>query len=64
MRYFTVSEEWGPFPCEHPDCTEQEVYTIRLTDEESERLLEKSGSKAVSFIFNNKLGTAVCTKHR
>jgi len=64
MRYFTVSELWGPFPCEFPGCPEKAVFTIRLTDEENARLPEQCGPEAVRFIFANKLGTAVCDSHR
>lgn len=64
MRYFTFGELWGPFPCEHPGCTEKKVYTIRLTDEENDSLPEESGPNVAAFIFDNKLGVAVCSEHR
>ena len=63
MRYFTVSELWGPFACEHPGCTEQEAWTIKLTDEENASLPVESGPEAITFILLNKLGVALCEKH-
>lgn|GEM_PF-247141 len=62
MRLFTFSELWGPFPCEHPDCTKQ-TFTVILTDEENARLPEESGEKAAAFILRHKLGKAVCDEH-
>ena len=63
MRYFTISELWGPVQCEHPGCT-KDTFTIRLTDEENKRLPEQSGPRAIRFIFDNGLGKGVCDKHR
>lgn len=63
MRDFTVSELWGPFACEHPGCTEQEAWTIRLTDEENASLPQQYGPEAVTYIFQNRLGVALCEKH-
>ena len=62
-RIFTVSELWGPFPCEMEGCTNHEVFSILLTDEENAKLKESSGPEAVIQIFDEKLGLALCDKH-
>ncbi|MCK4782154.1 MAG: hypothetical protein KAV87_00275 [Desulfobacteraceae bacterium] len=61
-RVFTVGDLWGPFPCEAEGCTEIECYSIFLTDDENNRLPVDHGPKAVVYIFDNKLGTALCDK--
>lgn len=59
-RYFTVSELWGPFPCENKGCDNSVAFTIKLTEEENKSLPEQHGPDAVRFIFKNKLGVAMC----
>lgn len=62
MRYFTMSDLFGPFQCEHPNCNKL-TCIIRLTDEENSLLPQKFGPEAAMFILQNKLGTAVCKNH-
>lgn len=59
-RYFTVSELYGPFPCEQKDCNNTEAWTIKLTAEENKSLPEQHGPDAVKHIFKNKLGVTIC----
>jgi len=62
IRYFTVSELWGPFACEVDGCQGQEAFTIALNFMENESLPEHSGPEAVKFIFDKKLGITMCDK--
>jgi len=63
MRNFTVSELWGPFPCEYPGCKNKECFSILLSSAENKQLPEQSGPEAVKYIFDNKLGIAICERH-
>lgn len=59
MREFVCGELWGPFRCEIKRCHKW-THTIVLSDKENKLLPEQSGPKAVSFIFDEKLGIAKC----
>jgi len=60
IRYFKFSELYGPFPCEVDGCQAQGAFTIALTDKENKSLPEQAGPEAVKFIFDKKLGVAIC----
>jgi secreted PhoX family phosphatase len=57
MRYFTVSEAFGPF--KKCACGNESWGTL-LTDEENKRLPVESGSEAVLFIMRHRLGEDMC----
>ncbi len=68
MRDFMLNELYGPIPCEHKtetvrDCKE-DTLIVRLTDEENAKLPEPSGPVATKYILKERLGTALCEKHR
>lgn len=57
----TISELWGPLPCECKEAgCEKESWSIILTKEEYQKLKEKSGSKMVKYVLDNKLGEVIC----
>lgn len=60
MRLYIVNMElWGPLkPC---SCGEESTGIV-LTDAENERLPEWRGPDATQYIFQNKLGTDMCTE--
>lgn len=58
-RRFTVGDEWGPMQCEINNCG-KETDMIILNEDENRLLPVKSGSDAVRFIFEHKLGVAIC----
>lgn len=61
-RLFTVGDLWGPLSCEVNRCGNS-TYTIKLSVEENERLPEPTDTPvAITYIFNNRLGTAMCRK--
>ena len=62
VRFFTTNEVYGPFPCECGDCGNR-TFTVRLSKEENESLPEPRGHRAIRFIFEEKIGLAVCKKH-
>ena len=65
-RIFAVGELYGPMVCEHCDgdvMCRAEAWSFLLTDEENKLLPEESGPKAVTFIFAEGLGVALCDKH-
>lgn len=57
----TVSLVWGPFPCEDKaDGCRNDSFAFILNKEEYQKLNEKSGSKMVRCILENKLGKVTC----
>lgn len=66
-RIFSVGELWGPMKC---DVTKKngrrcgrESWSLLLTRQENESLPVESGPDAVTFIFRNNLGVALCEEH-
>ena len=65
-RIFTVSELYGPLPCEHKEgdvkC-EKEAFAILLSAEENASLPEDSGPVAVRHILRKGVGIVLCEEH-
>lgn len=57
----TINELWGPLICEcKKDGCEKDSWSVILTGEEYKKLKEKSGSKMIRYVLDNKLGEVIC----
>lgn len=64
MCLFSLGEAWGPVSCEDPGCAcKRDIQTVQLTEKEWKQLLNIPGSKAAAVIIEEKMGTALCSKH-
>jgi|WetSurMetagenome_2_1015567.scaffolds.fasta_scaffold1352463_1 hypothetical protein len=57
---FTYNEVYGPFDCETPGCTNDEAWSIIISDEENKLLPQGDRFERSNFVFKNNLGTAIC----
>lgn len=61
-RVITISELWGPFPCEYKekDC-DGNSFAFILAKEEYKKIEKKFGSEMIRLILDNKLGKVICS---
>lgn len=62
MRVFMIPENWGPLPCEHPNCPNKS-FMVQLSKEESDFLPETGGEFERTLVIEQNLGAVKCEDH-
>lgn len=58
-----LGELFGPVQCEHSDCCAP-AWLIFMTQDEYDEAKSQEGTHPISFVFVNKIGTALCETHQ